>query len=144
MQFSGSRPGIVPAGSDDSTRDIEVYENVVAIVETGEKHTQVQIGTLIRMGNTWKTIDPPVIGGEGQPEVAALGFFFQAAQARSGTTAVGPSEESQKLIAEMEGMDAGDPRRVGIIQRLVDQSKTPEERSTWLRQLADTLSAGVQ
>ena len=81
VQFSGSRPGIVPAGSDDSTRDIEVYENVVAIVESGEKHTQVQIGTLIRVGNTWKTIDPPVIGGEGQPEVAALGFFFQAAQA---------------------------------------------------------------
>ena len=46
VQFSGSRPGIVPAGTDDSTRDIEVYENVVAIVETGDKHTQVQIGTL--------------------------------------------------------------------------------------------------
>ena len=32
VQFSGSRPGVVPAGTDDSTRDIEVYENVVAIV----------------------------------------------------------------------------------------------------------------
>ena len=80
-QFSGSRPGIVPAGTDDSTRDIEVYENVVAIVQTGDKHTQVQIGTLIRIGNTWKTIDPPVISGEGQPDVAGMGFFFQAAQA---------------------------------------------------------------
>ena len=60
VQFSGSRPGVVPAGTDDSTRDIEVYENVVAIVQTGDKHTQVQIGTLIRVGNTWKTIDPPV------------------------------------------------------------------------------------
>jgi len=135
----------VPAGTDDSTRDIEVYENVVAIVETGDKHTQVQIGTLIRIGNTWKTIDPPVISGEGQPEIAAAGFFFQAAQAaRSGAAAAGANEESQKMIAEMEGLEAGDPRRVEIIQKLADQAKTSEERVMWSRQLADTLSAGVQ
>ncbi len=145
VQFSGSHPGVVPAGSDDSTRDIEVYENVVAIVQTGDKHTQVQIGTLIRVGSTWKTIDPPVISGEGQPEVAATGFFFQAAQsARSGAAGVGPSEESQKVIAEMEGMEPGDPRRVEIIQKLIDHAKTSEERILWSRQLADTLSAGVQ
>jgi thiol-disulfide isomerase/thioredoxin len=145
VQFSGSRPGTVPAGTDDSSRDLEVYENVVAIVQTGDKHTQVQIGTLVRVGNTWKTIDAPVISGEGQSEVAAMGFFFQAAQvARSTAAAVGPSDESQKIIAEMEGMDPGDPRRVEIIQKLVDHAKTPEERGTWLRQLADTLSAGVQ
>lgn len=145
VQFSGNRPGVVPAGTDDSTRDIEVYENVVAIVQTGDKNTQVQIGTLIRVGNTWKTIDPPVIGGEGQPEVAAMGFFFQAAQAaRSAAALVGPSEESQKILAEMEGMEPGDPRRVEIIQKLVDHAKTAEERIMWSKQLADTLSAGVQ
>ncbi len=145
MQFSGGRPGVVPAGTDDSTRDIEVYENVVAIAEAGDKHTQVQIGTLIRVGNTWKTIDAPVISGEGQAEVAAVGFFFQAAQAaRFGAATVGPSEESQKLIAEMDGLEAGDPRRLEILQKLVDHAKTPEERVAWLRQLADTLGAGVQ
>ena len=82
VQFSGGRPGVVPAGTDDSARDIEVYENVVAIVETGEKQTQVQIGTLVHVGKTWKTIDAPVINAEGQPVLAATGFFFQAAQAR--------------------------------------------------------------
>ena len=145
VQFSGSRPGVVPAGSDDSTRDIEVYEHVVAIVQTGDKHTQVQIGTLIRVGNTWKTIDPPVIIGEGQPETAAMGFFFQTAQGtRSGAATVGTGEESQKIIAEMEGMEPGDPRRVEIIQKLIDHAKTSEERILWSRQLADTLSAGAQ
>jgi len=145
VQFSGNRPGVVPAGSDESTRDLEVYENVVAIVQTGEKHTQVQIGTLVRIGNTWKTIDAPVINGDGQPEAVAMGFFFQAAQAaRAGAVTVGPSEETQKLIAEMEAIEPGDPRRAEIIQKLFDQAKTPEERTSWLHQLADTLSAGVQ
>jgi thiol-disulfide isomerase/thioredoxin len=144
VQFSGNRPGVVPAGTEESTRDLEVYENVVAIVQTGDKNTQVQIGTLVRVGNTWKTIDPPVIGGEGQPEVAAMGFFFQAAQAaRTGTMAAGPSEESQKIIEKMEGLEPGDPRRLEIIQGLVDRAKTAEERGTWSRQLADTLSAEV-
>ena len=145
VQFSGGRPGTVPAGTDDSARDLEVYENAVAIVETGGRHTQVQIGTLVRVGAVWKTIDPPVISGEGQPEVAGLGFFFQASPAaRPGPAAAGPSEESQKMIAEMESVEAGDPRRVEIIQKLVDHAKTSEERSQWVRQLADTLSAGVQ
>jgi thiol-disulfide isomerase/thioredoxin len=44
----------------------------------------------------------------------------------------------------MEGLEPGDPRRVDKFQKLVDQSKTPEERNQWSRQLADTLSAGVQ
>ena len=38
VQFTAGKPGIVPAGTDDSNKDIRVYENVVAIVETaGEK-----------------------------------------------------------------------------------------------------------
>jgi thiol-disulfide isomerase/thioredoxin len=145
LQFSGSRPGIVPAGTDESTRDIEAYENVVAIVQNGERHTQVQIGTLVRVGNTWKVIDAPAISGEGAPEVAAAGFFFQPAQsARGGAAMTGPSEESQKSIAELEAIEPGDPRRVEVIQKLIDNTKTPEDRLLWSKQLADTLSAGVQ
>ena len=68
----------MPTGTDESTRDLEVYENVVAIVQVGEKNVQVQIGTLVRVGKTWKTIDAPAVGGEGQPEVVARGFFFQS------------------------------------------------------------------
>ncbi len=81
LQFSGSRPGVVPAGTDDSTRDIEVYENVVAIVEAGEKNVQVQIGTLVRVGKTWKTIDAPSISGDGSRKSPPAGFFFQASPA---------------------------------------------------------------
>ena len=46
VQLSASRPGVVPAGTDGSTKDLRVYENAVAIVESGGKHGQVQIGTL--------------------------------------------------------------------------------------------------
>jgi thiol-disulfide isomerase/thioredoxin len=144
LQFSGSRPGVVPAGTDDSTRDVEVYENVVAIAQVGEKNVQVQIGTLLRVGKTWKTIDAPAISSDG-PEIAARGFFFQASPVVPSAGAVaGADDDAQKLIHEMEPLEPGDTRRLEIVQQLVDRAKTAEERNLWSRQLADTLSAGVQ
>jgi thiol-disulfide isomerase/thioredoxin len=145
LQFSGSRPGVVPSGTDDSTRDLEVYENVVAIVQVAEKNVQVQIGTLVRVGKAWKTIDAPSVGGDGQPDLVARGFFFQGSSTAPAVGVVaGVDDASQKLIKELEGLDPSDPRRLDIIQKLVDQAKAAEERAMWSRQLADTLSAGVQ
>lgn len=150
LQFSASRPGVVPAGTDGSTRDVDVYENVVAIVQAGEKNLQVQIGTLVRVGKTWKTIDAPAIGSDGQPEIAGYplagrGFFFQASPAvPSAGTVAGADDETQKLIRQMDPLEPGDPRRLEILQQLVDRAKAPEERNLWSRQLADTLSAGMQ
>ena len=34
-------------------------------------------------------------------------------------------------------------RRLDIIQKLIDHAKTPDDRTMWLRNLADTISAGV-
>jgi thiol-disulfide isomerase/thioredoxin len=44
----------------------------------------------------------------------------------------------------MEGMEPGDPRRIDLIRKLIEQAKTAEERNLWMRQLTDTLSAAVQ
>ncbi len=145
LQFSGSRPGVVPSGTDESTRDLEVYENVVAIVQVGEKNVQVQIGTLVRVGKTWKTIDAPAVGNDGQPELVARGFFFQSSPTVPAAGVVSSVDDAtQGLIKLMEGLDPSDPRRLEIIQKLVDQAKSGDERGLWSRQLADTLSAGVQ
>ena len=57
---------------------MRVYENVVAIVESGGKHGQVQIGTLVQVGDAWRVIDLPQPVIDGQAEVTANGFFFQA------------------------------------------------------------------
>ena len=145
LQFSGSRPGVVPTGTDESTRDLEVYENVVAIVQVGEKNVQVQIGTLVCVGKTWKTINAPSVGNDGQPEVVDRSFFIKGlTSAPTAGVVAGVDDASQKLIHEMEGLDPSDPRRLEIIQKLVDQAKSADERGLWSRQLADTSSAGVQ
>ena len=60
--FGGSRPGLVPLGTDDSTADITVYDNVAALTETDGKSGQVPIGTMIKVGDVWRLINAP---GEG-------------------------------------------------------------------------------
>jgi thiol-disulfide isomerase/thioredoxin len=158
VQFSGTRPGLVPAGTDGSSQDIVAYENVVAIVQTGETHGQVQIGTLVKVGDVWRVIDLPQVAPEGQAEVAASGFFFQASMVRrSPAGAVGTEDESQKLLAELEELDktadqATTPqkqaelnaRRAELLRKIADASRRPEDRAMWLRQLADMVSAAVQ
>ena len=158
VQFSGNRPGVVPAGTDGSTKDLRVYENVVAIVQTGEEHGQVQIGTLVGVGDVWRVIDLPQPISGGETELAASGFFFRASTAnRTAVPTAGPSEQAQKLMADLEALDkaasqAASPqeqakynaRRADLLEQIAAQAGTPEDRAMWLRQLADMVSAAVQ
>jgi thiol-disulfide isomerase/thioredoxin len=158
MQFSANRPGVVPAGTDGATKDLRVYENVVAIAESGGKHVQVQIGTLVQVGDAWRVIDMPLPIGEGQADATSSGFFFQAAMTRRSDAANGGTgEASQKLLADLEGLDreaakASTPdersrtlaHRAELLDQIAAAVKTPEERAMWLRQLADMISAAVQ
>ena len=158
VQFSGNQPGIVPSGTDGATKDIRVYENVMAIVRTGQQHGQVVIGTLIQVGDIWRVIDLPTIPSGSQDQIASTGFFFktpESEEAPSMTTA--PDEESQKLISEMQGIDAllaqasapGElaklhARHVWIIEQLASKATTEDDREMWIRQLADVVGAAVQ
>lgn len=159
MQFSASRPGVVPAGTGGSTKDLQVYENVVAITETHGQHGQVQIGTLVKLGDTWRAIQVPVVPEDGQEEIAASGEFFNKAptvrQPEMPTTA--PSDALQTAMAELQELDAKaaaatDPAsrtklheaRAKLLERVVATSTTAEDKAMWVKQLADTVSAAVQ
>ena len=159
VQFSANRPGVIPAGTDQSTKDLRVYENAMAIVESGGKHGQVQIGTLIQVGDAWRLIDLPQPVGEGQAEASPGGFFFQASLPRRSEPAAGAPSET---TAEVAGRP-GEPRppggrgrrrprskpqytarRADLLMEIAAAARTGDERGMWLRQLADMISAAVQ
>lgn len=159
MHFGATRPGLVPVGTDESTKDLLVYENVVAMIDTEGKHGQVHVGTLVRVGNAWRLVGAPQIPGEGDNQLADAGFFFQSPLANRPETTEqtgGPSQQVQDLLAELESLDkaghGGSPadlakhnaKRGDILERLANESTTPEDRAQWLRQLADTVSAAAQ
>lgn len=159
VSFSATRPGIIPQGTDGSTQDLTVYENVAAMTEADGKQGMVQIGTLIQVGDAWRLIDAPKLPGSDVAEIAEDGFFYQAALVRGGGAvnlpASGASEAMQKLIEQLQQIDqaaAGaapaarsklHAQRAGLLEQLIEAA-TPADRENWVRQLADSVSAAVQ
>lgn len=162
VRFDALRPGVIPAGTDGSTKDVTVYENVVALVESQGEHRMMQIGTLIRVDGGWKVIDVPRVFSADADEVTSSGFFFRATpnvgdSGPSGTLAKGGSdEEIRTLLNDLEKLDttadAATPaaqakynrQRADILEKLVDKAGSDEDRSQWVRQLADTISVAAQ
>lgn len=156
VSFGGTQPGIVPAGAEGADRDLVVYENVGAMVETGGKHEQVFIGTLIRSGNVWRLIDLPKFGSG---ELADMGYFFRVAASTRPETPQntdGPSPEVQQMMSQLEKLEQGiagaapalaarlNAERADLLTALANKVADAEQQQMWLRQLADTLSAAVQ
>jgi thiol-disulfide isomerase/thioredoxin len=159
IHFGGTRPGTVPAGVDGSTKDLLVYENVLAMIETAGTHGQVQVGTLVRAGDVWRVIDLPRVAGDESSEVADAGFFFKARANRQAMAAAseGPNGKAQQLLTELEAIDKAamqatdvaqqskhHAKRADILEQLAAESTTPEDRAQWVRQLADSVSAAAQ
>ncbi len=158
VQFASTAPGIVPAGTDASTRDLRIYENAVAMFEDAGQGGQVMIGTLLQIGDAWKLVDAPQVVADDQPLAQTPGTFFTPGGVAT-TTAARPAmgAETQQLVSALEKIDrelaaAQSPadqaelnrRRVDVVEQLIANSSTAAERDTWMRQLVDTVSVAVQ
>ncbi len=96
-----------------------------------------------------------------KPVRRSEGFFFQGPLARRGTTDVpvsgGLSPEIQELVNGLEQIDRDlsaaktldalaplNAQRAELLEKLADKATAAEDKTTWIRQLADTVSAAVQ
>lgn len=157
LQFGGMRPSLVPAGTDDSTKDLIVYENVISMVETDGKPSQVLLGTLVQVGENWRLIDSPSLL-DGKSEIASEAPFFQPQRARGGAVAAGGLDEKmQELLQKLEKLDEQGTRatsaqaqaanvaeRCDVLEKIAAAAATAEDRAQWLRNLAETIGAAVQ
>jgi thiol-disulfide isomerase/thioredoxin len=148
VDFSAPTPGVIPGGSEQAALDLVVYESVMAMVDTEGKHGQLQVGTLIKVGDRWCLIS--------LPSTDDAGFFFRVADRRivGGTDGVPPVDpQTQQLVQKLEELDkqlaqannAGSRRRVytqrmGVLRDLISASQ-PNERDMWLLQLVDNAVA---
>ncbi len=156
LLFNGNRPGIVPAGTNESTKDLYVYENVIAIVERDGKTGQVQIGTLVQVGDAWRLIDTPQLVYADTP-VATTGFFFRTnASERPQAATSGVTGEFQKLLAQLESIDASASKatsrdelhkltsqRFDVLEQIIAQAPKGDQ-AMWIRDLADRIASAAQ
>ncbi len=159
MHFGGIKPGVIPANTHGSTKDVMIYDSVQAVVNTGSKHGQLAIGTLIKLGDAWKVIDLPEVIQDGVA-ISNGGAFFNASM-----TTVGPlntevnnafDSASQTLFskyAELEekmgtatGRDLASlhQQRAETLLKLSEAASNAQDRSNWIRQMADDVSGAFQ
>ena len=150
VYFGGGRPCMVPA-SGDGTGDLLVYENVTAMVDTAGKAGQVDIGTLVRVGDTWRVIDVPTA------LTGTQGYTFLPASDKDERPDAGdqPNELVMQKLKELEELDqkiaSASPeqqaklneQRVDIVEALA-KTASQEDRAMWYRMLAESVLAAVQ
>ena len=155
VDFSSARPGTIPAGTAGSTKDITICDNATALVQTGDKHEQIYLGTLVNVGDIWRLVDVPGVGSDRQPASTSFAGPIAPAGSNGATGDNQPSDQMQKLMAELERLDkasdtipadqlpANLEQRINILQSLAEAS--PEkDRDQWYRQMADVIGMAIQ
>jgi thiol-disulfide isomerase/thioredoxin len=157
--FGADKPGIVPAGTDDSIADIVAYENAIAVVETTAGPQQVMIGTLVKSGDCWRLIDVPRLATDGATMNEGGIFFASTTSARMALGAGNAgvlSADMEKLVREleavekrlMEGQAEDKPglhaQKAEVLVKLIGISSTRDDAQAWTRQLADQIQSAVQ
>lgn len=157
VSFSATRPGVVPAGNQGSTKDLVVYENAVTMFQTAGKHRQLLLGTLIQLGDAWRIVDLPVALKDN--ETTAPGIFFGNPLDQPGeyqNLTEGNPQADRKLMDELEEVDKKlavstiaqtaelNVRRAEILEKIIEQTEDQLQRDNWIRQQADTISAAAQ
>lgn len=160
VHFSGMY-GVLPAGTAGRTQDVFVYDNVIAIVEDGTNHRQLVVGAMLESGKAWRLVQLPPALQTAEDSVAASGYFFNSPVVNTGgvgrDSMKGVSEAMQKLLGQLEQLDQDfsqattsariielNRKRADILTSLINASVDSDERSQWLRQFSDTVSAAVQ
>jgi thiol-disulfide isomerase/thioredoxin len=151
VDFSAPLPGAIPAGNEQTAQDLIVYENVIALIDTGGQHGELPVGTLLRIADRWRLI--------GLPNRDDSGFFFRVADRRTLPVANVPAAtdaKTQQLVQKLEELDkqltrASTPdastkvyeQRIAVLRELIAAS-AGEERDMWLLQLIDSVVAIAQ
>lgn len=157
--FGGLKPGMVPAESGMTEKDLIVYENVWAMVRKGEDFEQLQLGSMVSIDGVWKLLDSPSLADATQ---VASGTFFDTAPSAGPVgdaemaMSNAPTEKMQEILGKLEELDqqlmqasakkkpALNKTRANLLLQLANASANSAERSQWLRQLADMVSAATQ
>jgi thiol-disulfide isomerase/thioredoxin len=159
VQFAASSPGVVPSGTEGSTKDVVVYENAVAMFEQGDRSGQLMVGTLIRVGNAWRLVELPSVGDDREAIAQTSGNFFTpgGTAADAGVASANIAPETQEYVIQLEKIDAKlasaeekseiaglHKSRADLVEKLIEASGNRIERDTWVRQLVDMVSVAAQ
>ncbi|MBT5017430.1 redoxin domain-containing protein [Planctomicrobium sp.] len=152
-------PNLIPADSGKAKDDLLVYENVMAIVSSGEENGFVQIGEMVRVGNTWKLTQFPKPMEGAKFELGEGGLLLQPTIAGlSPGTTEGLSPEMREMLDRLRELDEKSPNeqssreeitqfnvaRARLLENISELSESPEDKLLWFRQRLEMIAAATQ
>ncbi len=151
-------PSCLAAAPGKWDQDLFVYENVMAMVRTGNDTGFVQIGEMVKVGDVWKLtrVPRPIDGDNLQVEGGIL--MQESLDGSAGGAVEGLSPEAQKLVEQLRVLDDTRPAenasreaiekynlaRADIIARLARASTSDSEKELWWKQLVEGVAANTQ
>lgn len=161
--FAADKPGVIPSGTEGSTKDFTAYENVVAVFENAQgEPQQLLVGSLLQVDGGWRIVDVPkvVTSGAVVSNRSVLGLISFGGNSSvipdGGMATAGISEKMQELLTDLDRIDTqlasskADERprlhenRANLLEQLISGAGDENERETWVKQFADTVSAATQ
>ncbi len=165
-RFDSSGPGVIPAETHKTKADLFVTENAMAFVDYGDAQKQgiVVLGEMLRVGNVWKlTLIPSASDPEGNVELPSGIVMFESARGAVGPTAAATAgddipAETKALFEQLTKLQNSPPAPNAakaewekyykdldfVLVKLFNAATTDADHEQWLRQLLDSINAGVQ
>jgi thiol-disulfide isomerase/thioredoxin len=158
VHFGSQRPCLIPAGPDVGAQDLIFYDRGSAVFENGDELAQLDLGTMIRVGEAWRLVELPAVA-DATNTVANGGLFFNLpGVGESDVAAANPAGGAlSELFAKWEELDgklkdakAGaeteklQRERAIVFQDLILGSQTDDDRRNWTRQMTDTVTSAFQ
>ncbi|MEQ1906990.1 MAG: TlpA disulfide reductase family protein, partial [Pirellulaceae bacterium] len=156
--FGSSTPNLIAQDFEKSGNqfDVNFYDNSSAVfsdgASEGKSYGQIALGTLVKANEGWRVVELPALMQEGKV-VANGGIFLSspivaAAETTGGNTGEGLAklyDEFEKLDKSLRDAKPGEEteklqaKRVDVLMQLIQNSTGDENRSNWIRQMADTV-----
>ena len=156
MRFEGSVPCLVPKDEGKAGVDLWLYENAMAITETDGKPGLVQIGELVRVGDSWKLTQIPLpLDPTNSTQLVTQSFFMNPGLGAEPTAYTGKYKE---LLDKLQVLDQNAPSlgtsrealyrynksRIDLLTSLIQNAPNETERTRWIKQMAEGLLAAIQ
>ncbi|MDO4550778.1 MAG: TlpA disulfide reductase family protein [Planctomycetia bacterium] len=149
-QFSGTAPSTFPSGTNGSTKDVDYYENAMCSVNVNGNDVQVSVGTLIRVGQTWRALDcPKLISAENVDELAAQSIF--GPKIASVSSEPGINNEAYDTLREKAHNARTQQEASTLYAQMADLAEenansaaSSEYREYWIRTFVNDITAAVQ
>ncbi len=152
IQFGGIRPSVIADSTPGVPEPLTIYDNVATIVSGDKEPVQIAIGTLIKIGETWRITEMPQVIKPGEP-IAVGGLFHRSGSIAAATPAAmtgegGDSKIVEDYLATLKEIDTAPAAQLpalydklaGLIRQIIDSESGDEEKSIWIKQYADIVS----